>query len=129
MSTRERFHAGLWLSTIWLCFGIAVGLTGCPHAGPFKWPDVAKCGGSVGDLVGTVTQILLNDVGQGQISPGGQQKLQQLATQYGADTVLCLVDQLFRDWTAPGASVNPERVAASARAQDFLAKTGTRIER
>lgn len=111
---------------------IAIVVAGCPH-GSFRWPDVVSCGSSVGDLVGTVTQILVADLGQGDdgkgvISADGQQKLTQLAEQYGASAVICIVSALIKDWSAPGAAANEQRFRALGRARDFLAKTGTRVE-
>lgn len=96
---------------------------------PFRWPDVAKCGSDVGNLVGTVTQILLNDTGATAPSESTKDKLEQLARQHGASTILCLVDQLSRDWTAVGASASPERFNAGMRGKVFLADTGTSIQR
>lgn len=109
-------------------------VTGCPKGGSFKWPDVVKCGSSVGDLVGTVTQILIADLGQtdngqGVISAEGKLKLEQLAEQYGAGAVLCIVSALIEDWSAPAAAANRSRFLALGRARDFVAKTGTTIER
>jgi hypothetical protein len=99
---------------------------GCPRA-PFHWPDTAKCSGSVGNLVGTVTQILLNDMGIDNLTTEGQKRLEQLATQYGADTVLCLVDQLVRDWSSPYAAPSEDRRMAAQRGSGFLASTRTKI--
>jgi hypothetical protein len=97
--------------------------------GPFRWPDVAKCGADVGSLVGVVTQILLNDTGRTEPSPSTKDQLEGLARQHGASTILCLVDQLARDWTAVGASASPERFNAGMRGKVWLADTGTTIQR
>lgn len=95
-------------------------------ATPFKWPDFLTCGPDVGALVGSVTQILLNDTSS-DTSPSVQQQLTQLAEQYGAAAVLCTVNVLAHDWSAPGASASPQRIAAAGRARAFLASTGTKI--
>ena len=111
----------------------ALGFGSCKSSGGFPWPSVVSCGSSVGDLVGTVTQILISDLGQtdegqGVMSPDGTKKLEQLATQYGAETVLCVVSALIKDWTSPAASPNRDRFRAAQRGQYFLRSTGTKIE-
>ena len=95
---------------------------------PFKWPDVAACGSDVGNLVGVVTQLLLNDTGDNGPSESTKAKLEQLARQHGAASILCLVDRLSRDWTAMGASQSPERFAAAQRGKTWLAGLGTQIQ-
>lgn len=110
---------------------LVLALNGCSKIGTtgLGWPVLAKCSADVGDLVGTVGQILLSDLGKDAISESGKEKLQQLGIEHGFDTVVCIVDQLVKGWTSKTASVTPERSAAILRAQDFLAKTGTKIER
>lgn len=121
------------LAPIILAVALVVGCDGCKSGGGFPWPSVVSCGSPVGELVGTVTQILISDLGQtddgqGIMSPDGKKKLEGLATQYGADTVLCLVSTLIRDWRAPAASPNPQRFMAAARGEDFIRSTGSKIE-
>lgn len=99
----------------------------CRPSGPFHWPEVARCLPDVSDLVGTVTQILLRDARSSSASGETKRLLEQLAREHGADTVLCLVDRLMRDWTSPNASSSPERVAAAGRAEAWLAEVGTQI--
>jgi hypothetical protein len=116
-----------------LLFAVGVVVCSLPsctkNGGPFRWPDVAKCGADVGNLVGTVTQILLNDTGKTAPSPSTSERLEDLARTHGASTILCLVDQLARDWTAVGASASPERFNAGMRGKVWLADTGTQIQR
>jgi hypothetical protein len=109
---------------------VASSSASCTKGGaPFRWPDVARCGSDVGNLVGTVTQLLLNDTGKTAPSPSTNERLEDLARTHGASTILCLVDQLARDWTAVGASASPERFNAGMRGKVFLADTGTQIQR
>jgi hypothetical protein len=127
---KRPFH----LLTVIAAFVLAVAACSLPSctgtpAGPFHWPDVARCGSDVGNLVGTVSQILLNDTGKEAPSPETKQKLEGLARQHGAATILCLVDQLSRDWTAVGASASPERFGAAMKGRVWLADTGTQIQR
>jgi hypothetical protein len=96
---------------------------------PIKWPDLVQCGGDIGNLVGTVTQILLNDTGSGDVSPSARAKLEQLAVQHGAESVVCVVSSILGDWSKPGAAMPPERIAAMSRAQGWMNSTGSRVLR
>lgn len=110
-----------------LCLGMVLFLAlGCKGAlGPFTWPKVAHCAGNVPDLVAQVTQILLSDTGDANVTPTAEQQLEQLAEKYGADAVLCLVETLVADWTAPGAAREAHRTAAARRGKGFLLAVGT----
>ena len=108
---------------------LASSASSCAKLDNFKWPDVAKCGPDIGDLVGIVTQLLLSDAGQTEPTPSTKSKLEQLGRQHGASTILCLVDQLARDWTAVGASASPERFNAGMRGKVWLSEIGTQIRR
>lgn len=117
-----------------LCLG-ALTLTACPpgtgggsagsggsssDAGSL-WPDVAKCAPNPGDLIGEVTQILLS---------GGDYEtaLEQEAIKDGGAAVVCAVNTLVRDWTAPGAARNALRTDALTRGQAFLAHVPTKVQ-
>jgi hypothetical protein len=91
------------------------------QGGGVDWPEVAHCGPSVPDLVSDVSHVLLAG---GDPAP----QLRDLAVEHGADVVVCLVDLLRRDWTAPGSAPEPHRLAAARRAQDWLTSVGTRVE-
>jgi len=94
------------------------------------WPVVAKCGPTTSDIVGVVSRILLDDGPPTQLSLSShaRDELAQLAEQYGADTVACLLDYWREEWTSPGASASPERAGAIVRADRFLEEIGTKIE-
>lgn len=95
-------------------------LVGCGPFGDISWPEVAKCGPSTTDLVGVVSRILLD-------GEDYQRVLTDLARKEGMADVLCVVEQLRRDWTSAGSAMPPQHVEAAARAQAFLDSTGTRI--
>lgn len=122
-------HSSVLLALLALC---ACGLLGgAPGSdATLDWPDVAKCGPSVPDLVATVSRVLLADGGPGdtQITDRARGELEGLAREHGPDMIACLVDLLVRRWTAPGASANPDRAGASARGVDFLSDVGTRVD-
>lgn len=121
----SKFNIPAGLGVLCLCF---VALPGCPKGVGIKWPDVAVCGPQAGDLVGVLTQLLFNDTGIDTVSEAGKQQIEQLAMQYGAETVLCVIQQLAKGWAAPGASPHPQRLAALKRTQGFLASTGTKFQ-
>lgn len=95
------------------------------------WPKVAHCVPTASDAIGTVQRILLGDGDNAQtsISDRAKAELEGLAVNHGAQAVACLVDQVIKDWTSPGAAASPERAAATERGRDFLNDVGTRIER
>lgn len=100
------------------------------RGGGVDWPKVANCGPGVDDVVSSVSRVLLDgSENDAEISDRAVHELEQLAAEHGADTVACLVDLLVSDWLRPGASPNPDRMAAAMRGQDFLRDVGTRIER
>lgn len=105
----------------------AVAGNACAHTGTFGWPTVVACAGDVNGLVGQITSIILNDGGAGNLSPAGKAALEQLGAKWGADAVLCVVDELIAEWNAPAATKSPERSAAAARAEGFMQSTGVRI--
>lgn len=96
-----------------------------------SWPKVAHCVPTANDAISTVQRILLGDgnTAQTSISDRAKAELEGLAVNHGAQSVACLVDQVIKDWTSPGASASPERVAATSRGRDFLNDIGTQIER
>lgn len=101
--------------------------SGCNKQGTgVDWPKVATCAPSPSDLIGTVQRILLEE-GPAQTTIGDRAKneLETLATKNGPELVACLVDMVVREWSRPGASANPERMAGTARGRDFLNQIGT----
>jgi hypothetical protein len=101
--------------------------SGCNKQGTgVDWPKVATCAPRPSELIGTVQRILLAE-GPAQTTIGDRAKneLESLATQNGPALVACLVDMVVREWSRPGASANPERMAGTARGRDFLNKIGT----
>lgn len=109
-----------------LCFALTVP-TAC-HQLNGLWPAAVKCAGGTTDLVGQVSQILLTRTDY-------QSKLEELTRDSSADVgplaeeVICIVDQLVRDWSSTAAAANPTRIQAAARGRAFLAATGTKVMR
>lgn len=100
---------------------LAVATVSCLPQQQVDWPDVADCGPDTNDIIDVVSQVLFT---------GGnwRDKLEKLAVEHGSETVVCMVDRLQADWSAPGAASTPERVAALARANTFLDEIGTKVE-
>jgi hypothetical protein len=118
--------------TVSACAGCKRNADGSPSTS-VDWGRVVNCAPDVGDLVGTVTEILVSSVDRAdplKVSPAGQDQLGRLAKQHGASTVLCLIDQLTRDWSNPSmAAVAPWRPKAAARGRDFIESHGVTIKR
>ena len=114
-----------WKSSLAILLVAGLAVTSCTKT-PL-WPAVAQCSGDVNGVVGQVTQILLNDKGDGELSSAGVKELENLALRYGGDTVVCLIDELVNEWTAPAATQHPGRRAAAIRAEKFLQSTGTKV--
>ncbi len=100
--------------------------SGCNKQGKVDWPKVASCAPQPHDMIGTVQRILLEE-GPEKTSIGDRAKneLESLATQKGPELIACLVDMVVREWSRPGASANPDRMAGTARGRDFLNQIGT----
>jgi len=94
------------------------------HTGMTKvnWPELARCGPGIEDIIGSVSEVLLN---KGAV----RTELENLARVHGTTTVVCAVERLRSDWMAPGAAASPERVEGVQRATAFLDEVGTRVER
>ena len=112
-----------------LALPFVLAFVGCSVNGPgvqVNWPKVLQCGPNVSDLVGVVSRVLLADGGSDHatISVRAKSELEALARDYGPGTVACIVDRLVRDWRAPGATMEPNRVAAASRGEDFLRVVG-----
>lgn len=99
-------------------------LQGCPTR--VDWPKVLECAPSAGDLLGVVARILLGDGSSTdtQISWRAKRELEDLALVHGPGVVACVVKTIVTDWTDPGVSQHPDRVAAARRGKDFLSQTG-----
>lgn len=93
----------------------------CNTVKKVNWPELAKCGPSVEDIIGSVTRVLFKDANVSK-------ELNDLALNHGTETVICAVDRLRKDWSRPGAAVTPERTTALNNAVDFLREVGTAIE-
>lgn len=116
------------LALIAIQIGIACATTGT--GGGVTWPKLAHCVPSAGELMGTVQRILLSDGTSGTtVGSRAQNELEKLAIDNGPATVACLVDEVIRDWTRPGAAANEERAAATTRGRSFLTGIGTEIHR
>ena len=93
----------------------------CKSLPPIKWPELAKCGPDVSEIIGAVSEVLLN-------KKDPIKELENLARLHGTTTVVCAVEQLRSDWTKPGASATPARVTGINNANAVLSHMGTKIE-
>jgi hypothetical protein len=128
---RSSFRSLLGIFSIALACSALYIDAGCGAAaanGPgLDWPDVVECGPTVGNLVGTVSRVLHEGArDQKTIGEAARAELEQLGLKHGTKTVACLVERLVHDWTSPGASAHPDRMAAAARGRDFLDDVGTK---
>ena len=98
-----------------------LGLTSACELGPVNWPEALKCGPGISDLIGIVSEVLLG-------TTNVKKELESLALTHGTTTVVCLVEQLRSDWSAPGAAASPARVHGVQRADAFLSEIGTKFE-
>lgn len=97
-----------------------VSLSGCHGQFLARFPDVAACGPNAGQIVGTVSQALLDDQGGLDLSSDGRGKLAQAAETFGMSTVSCLLEAIVNDWGHGSGSKEPEKVAAASRGQSAL---------
>lgn len=106
-------------------------LAGCRHGGErwreVVWPTAVECAPGWDDLVGTVTRILIADGEASKMSQRGRDELERLASEHGPGTVACLVEQLRQRWSGAGAAQETVLIAASLRAEAFLADVGTTV--
>jgi len=86
---------------------------GCHPAGTLNWPKAVECLPPVESVIGSVAETLL-----GGGSP--KQALEDLARVHGTQTIVCAVERLRSDWTAPGAAASPERLDGVKKAEEFL---------
>ncbi len=114
-ATNMRQHSLLVLLSVLLTTAPACEL------GPINWPNALKCGPGVDDAIGSVSEVLL---GNSDVA----KELESLAYTHGTDTVVCLVERLRSDWSAPGASATPARANGVQRADAFLTEIGTKFE-
>ena len=126
---KSKIQRGLLLITIVMSLTVSCNFTSAPPTRPpdtGPWPTVLECGPSIPDVLAQVSTILQtterpgDEARQLEIEPSAVAELERLAVEQGKDTVACLVDLLFREWTRLGASENPERFAAAQRAHNFL---------
>lgn len=109
-----------------LCLSAALLFTGCGPNGPLaqiNWPDKVECLPPVGNVLGAAASILLSGFDGDKVESG----LKELGEKHGFDTVICAVESLRRDWTAPGAAMSVERLKGIQAAEAFLVKVGTKI--
>lgn len=117
--------------SVFLAFAFAH--AGCGPHGPINWPAMVECvPDAVSDLAPVVSRILLANAGGSQeestIGSRAKDELTTLASEHGANVISCLVQRFVSDWTSPGASQDPARIAAAHRGEDFLAQVGTRVD-
>jgi hypothetical protein len=117
-----------------LAVAFILALSGCATTSGkgVSWPAVASCAPSTSDVVGSVSRVLLADgpASQRSISERAVDELEGLAREHTPRLVACLVDELVRGWSAPGAAAHPDRVAAVQRGRDFLERVaGTSVIR
>ena len=110
-----------------LCLAVALAFTaalgGCvPDT---EWPKLAKCGAPVaGELYPTISQLLLQETSLDD----AVKALEDVAIDYSPSVVACVVKFFVDQWTRPGASQDPAKLAAAARGQQFLELKGVQVE-
>lgn len=93
----------------------------CKQLEAINWPEVIKCGLGDRALLGEITEILRGD-------GDPKAKLEDLARTHGTDAVVCLVEVLRADQSAPALDKMPGRSQIVERANTFLREAGTRFE-
>lgn len=101
-----------------------LGVSACGRT--FAWPAVAKCAEPSAQQIQDAAAVILK--GPGDYKAG----LEGLAVTYSAGAVVCAVNELVKQWSAPPA--RPSLMAAMQpgpeleRAQKFLASTHTVLQ-
>lgn len=97
---------------------------------PFGWDDVVECTeGVIPSVIDSVTRILIDGVsGQKTLSQAAEDELTDLAKEHGSAAVVCAIDKLASDWTAPGATQERERMGAVQRGRAFLDDKGIEVK-
>lgn len=88
--------------------------------GSIDWPALVRCGPDIEDIIGAVSEILLNG---SKVS----EQLGSLARTHGPDAVVCAVDRLRADWSSPGAASSSARVEALGRADVWFDEVGSEV--
>lgn len=96
--------------------------TGCTVLKDVIWPTTVKClAAPAAEAVERVKAIVERDGLDNVFSGESLTALENVAREYGAETVVCIIKELIDAYTAPtGMQAPPERLAAARRAQDFL---------
>jgi hypothetical protein len=101
-------------------------LSSCANLPPINWPKLIHCTPGVSDLINVVTLILVaDDQDDSRLTACGARELAELALRRGPEAVVCIVERLVEDWTAPTGPPEPKRLAAAARGRHFLKDVGT----
>lgn len=107
-----------------LALSLATLAGGC-FDGPIEWPKLAKCGAPVaGELYPTISQLLLQKTDLDH----AVNALEEVAIDYSPSVVACVVKFFIEQWTRPGASQDPAKLAAAERGQAFLELKGVMVE-
>jgi hypothetical protein len=125
LTAASRLHARL----IALALGLALTASlNCAAWQKVIWPATVTCAGPVaGELVKQIEAILMQGGGT-DIGADAVAALEQLASQYGADTIACIVEQLIEGWLRPTGAVPPTPESdAAARGQSFLNQKGVQV--
>lgn len=94
------------------------------------WPAVVACAGPISQgLVAAVEAILKQDGSSSELGPDALAALEQLAGQYGASTIVCVIESLIDSWLpSTGEAASPDNARAARRAQAFLNAKGITVE-
>jgi hypothetical protein len=107
---------------------IIVVLAGCTPL-HVDWPAVVACAGPIGQgLVAAVEAILKQDGSASELGPDALAALESLASQYGASTIVCVIESLIDSWLpSTGMAASPDQAQAARRAQAFLNDKGVTV--
>ncbi len=124
-----------FLSYSLLCSSLVTVLSCTPpeQSKKLNWPEVAKeCVPAKSELVDTVAEVLLSD-GDASLSDRAFNLLEKLAYQETPEAVVCAVNELHSQWTAPSTKRTAEAAkdnalshTAAKRADEFLERVGTK---
>lgn len=108
---------------------VMLALCACAKSGagaPVQWPARVQCPASVDDLIATVSRILVGagPPEQRALGEAARAELEAQARRHGSDKVVCMIERLASDWSAPDAAQEPLRLAAAARGRNFLQTVG-----
>jgi hypothetical protein len=99
-------------------------LVGCGLGAAF-WPAAVQCLPASAQAVADVEQVLKSGGSAAQV----EQALEALAVKYTKSVVLCIVSDFVDQWETPSAQLDPQSAAALQTAKQFLANSGSKVQK